>query len=122
MAGRKGIEIWGTGTPRREFLHVDDCADALVFLLQTYSGNSHVNVGSGRDVTIAELAGLVMQAVGLDGSLSFDTSTPDGTPRKLMSGDTLAAMGWPPKIELPPGLASPYYLLLHNRQTTGLPL
>jgi GDP-L-fucose synthase len=122
IAGRKGIEIWGTGTPRREFLHVDDCADALVFLLQTYSGNSHVNVGSGKDVTIAELAGLVMQAVGLDGSLSFDTSKPDGTPRKLMSGDRLAEMGWQPKIDLHTGLASAYEWFLQNRETTSLRL
>ena len=108
LNGERTLEVWGTGTPRREFLHVDDCADALVFLLQHYSGNQHVNVGSGTDVTIAELAGEVMRAVGLDGELTFDTSKPDGTPRKLMSGAKLAAMGWRPQIELDQGLRETY--------------
>ena len=98
--GRQSMTIWGTGTPRREFLHVDDCADALVFLLKNYSGDSHVNVGSGDDVTIDELARLVMQAVGFDGALVHDTSKPDGTPRKLMSNAKLAAMGWAASIAL----------------------
>jgi GDP-L-fucose synthase len=102
------LTIWGTGTPRREFLHVDDCASALIFLLKTYSGDSHINVGSGTDVTIDELARLVMQVVGLDAELVHDTSKPDGTPRKLMSNAKLAAMGWAPTIPLDRGLAQTY--------------
>jgi GDP-L-fucose synthase len=108
------MTIWGTGTPRREFLHVDDCASALIFLLKNYSGDSHVNVGSGTDVTIDELARQVMQAVGFEGTLEHDTSKPDGTPRKLMSNAKLAAMGWSPKIPLTEGLASTYDWFKHQ--------
>jgi GDP-L-fucose synthase len=104
----KSLTIWGTGTPRREFLHVDDCANALVYLLKNYSGDQHVNVGSGTDVTIDELAGYVLEAVGFNGALEHDTSKPDGTPRKLMSNDKLAAMGWTPKISLKDGLRATY--------------
>jgi GDP-L-fucose synthase len=114
-AGAGSMTIWGTGTPRREFLHVDDCADALVFLLKNYSGDGHVNVGSGTDVTIDELARLVMQAVGFDGTLAHDTGKPDGTPRKLMSNDKLAAMGWAPRITLEQGLGSTYRWFLEHR-------
>lgn len=114
-AGERNLAVWGSGAPRREFLHVDDCADALVFLLKTYSGAGHVNVGSGTDVTIAELARMVMDVVGLEGELLFDRSKPDGTPRKLMSGDKLAAMGWRPRIDLKSGLASAYKWFLENR-------
>src|SRR6201996_7635693 len=106
VAGEKSLTIWGTGNPRREFLHVDDCSSALVFLLKNYSGDSHVNVGSGTDVTIDELARLVMQTVGFSGALEHDTSKPDGTPRKQMSNDKLAAMGWSPEISLQDGLSS----------------
>ena len=113
--GDKALVVWGTGTPRREFLHVDDCADALVFLLKNYSGDAHVNVGSGSDVTIAELAALVMQAVGFKGALEFDRSKPDGTPRKLMSGEKLAVMGWRPRIALADGLKDAYRWFLANR-------
>lgn len=118
--GESGLEIWGSGTPRREFLHVDDCADALVFLLKNYSGAEHVNVGSGTDVTIAELAAMVMAAVGLQGALRFDRTKPDGTPRKLMSGDKLAAMGWSPKIALPDGLKAAYRWFLENKDHARL--
>lgn len=104
----KNLMIWGSGAPRREFLHVDDCADALVFLLKNYSDAQHVNVGSGADITIAELASLIMDVVGLEGELTFDTTKPDGTPRKLMSGDKLAAMGWRPQIDLRDGLRDVY--------------
>jgi GDP-L-fucose synthase len=114
-AKASAMTIWGTGTPRREFLHVDDCASAVVFLLKTYSGDSHVNVGSGTDVTIDELAGLVMKAVGFEGALEHDTSKPDGTPRKLMSNDKLTAMGWSPRISLPEGLKSTYQWFLAAR-------
>jgi GDP-L-fucose synthase len=117
-AGAGSITIWGTGTPRREFLHVDDCVDALVFLLKNYSEDSHVNVGCGMDVTIDELARLVMQAVGFEGTLEHDTSKPDGTPRKLMSNAKLTAMGWTPKISLPEGLRSTYQWFLEHRAAT----
>ena len=119
-AGESGIGIWGSGTPRREFLHVDDCADALVFLMKTYSGNEHVNVGSGEDVTIAELAALVMDVVGLQGDLRRDTSKPDGTPRKLMSGDKLKSMGWSPSIGLREGLQSAYDWFLAHQESADL--
>ena len=114
-AGTGTMTIWGTGTPRREFLHVDDCAAALIFLLKNYSGDSHVNVGSGTDVTIDELARSVMQAVGFDGALTHDTSKPDGTPRKLMSNEKLAAMGWTPRISLQEGLQSTYRWFLEHK-------
>ncbi len=108
LKGERDLTIWGSGAPLREFLHVDDCADALVYLLKNYSGAEHVNVGSGKDIAIAELARLVMDVVGLEGELKFDRSKPDGTPRKLMSGEKLAAMGWAPKIALRDGLQSAY--------------
>lgn len=113
------MTIWGTGAPRREFLHVEDCADALVFLLKNYSGDSHVNVGSGTDVTIDELARLVMQAVGFGGTLEYDTTKPDGTPRKLMSNAKLAKMGWSPRISLEDGLAGTYQWFLANAASAG---
>ncbi|WP_127565541.1 GDP-L-fucose synthase [Glycocaulis alkaliphilus] len=103
-AGAPSMEIWGTGTPRREFLHADDCADALVHLMKVYSAPEHVNVGSGTDVTIEELARLVMAVVGFEGELTKDLSKPDGTPRKLMSADRLRALGWKPSIGLREGL------------------
>jgi GDP-L-fucose synthase len=106
--GAASIEIWGTGTPRREFLHVDDLADACVFLMQAYSGDEHVNVGSGSDVTIMELTQMVTQAVGFAGEIVRDTSKPDGTPRKLMSSEKLHALGWSPSIGLQEGIAGVY--------------
>ena len=115
QAGASVMTIWGSGTPRREFLHVDDCASALLFLLKNYSGESHVNVGSGTDVTIDELARLVMRAVGFDGALEHDTSKPDGTPRKLMSNDKLATMGWSPRVALADGLKATYGWFLENK-------
>ena len=106
--GDKVLTLWGTGTPRREFLHVDDCVEALVFLMQKYSGADHINVGSGEDITIAELACLVMEVVGFEGEIVFDTSKPDGTPRKLMASDKLRTMGWAQKIELKEGISMTY--------------
>ena len=108
QAGAPSIEIWGTGTPRREFLHVDDLADACVFLLEHYSDEEHINVGSGEDLTIAELARLVCAVVGFEGDIATDPSKPDGTPRKLMSGDKIAAMGWRPAIGLREGVEQAY--------------
>jgi len=107
-AGASSIIMWGTGTPRREFLHVDDLADACVFLMKSYSGDEHVNVGSGSDVTILELTQLVCSVVGFTGEIIHDLTKPDGTQRKLMSGDKLRAMGWAPQIDLPKGLAGTY--------------
>jgi len=111
-AGASSIEIWGTGSPRREFLHVDDLADGAVFLLKEYSDESHVNLGSGEDLPIIELAQIVCETVGFEGAITKDTSKPDGTPRKLMSGDRLAAMGWSPKIGLREGIADAYRAFL----------
>jgi GDP-L-fucose synthase len=107
-AGSRSLTIWGTGSPLREFLHVDDCADALVYLMARYSDDSHVNVGSGVDLTILELAQKVAAAVGFEGEIMPDVSKPDGTPRKLMSADKLRAMGWSPRISLERGIAETY--------------
>ncbi|KQY29707.1 GDP-fucose synthetase [Caulobacter sp. Root1455] len=116
LAGADSITIWGTGTPRREFLNADDCADACVFLMKTYSDFEHVNVGSGEDVTILELAQLVCEVVGFKGDIVTDPSKPDGTPRKLMSADKLRAMGWSPSIALRDGIAETYqWFLAHDR-------
>ena len=106
--GDRSITLWGTGTPRREFLHVDDCADALVHLMTVYSGEDHVNVGSGEDIAIEDLARLVMDAVGFEGVLEKDLSKPDGAPRKLMDNARLAGLGWRPRIDLADGIASVY--------------
>ena len=108
LAGADHITIWGTGSPRREFLHVDDMADACVFLMQRYSAFEHVNVGSGEDITILELAKLVCEVAGFEGRIESDTSKPDGTPRKLMSGDRLKALGWVPSMNLQEGLVNLY--------------
>jgi GDP-L-fucose synthase len=106
--GLAELVIWGSGSPRREFLHVDDCADALVHLLKVYSGVEHVNVGSGEDLTIRELAEIVARVVGFAGHVAMDPTKPDGTPRKLMSGARLAALGWRPRIELEDGIRETY--------------
>ncbi|GAB5430327.1 MAG: GDP-L-fucose synthase [Devosia indica] len=108
LRGDKQIVVWGTGTPRREFLHADDCADALVFLLKSYSGHEHVNVGSGEDISILELTKLVCEVVGFKGEIVHDLSKPDGTLRKLMSADRLREMGWAPRIGLREGIESTY--------------
>ena len=103
-AGRAAVEIWGSGTPRREFLHVDDLADACLFLMKNYSDPGPVNVGWGEDVSIAELAGMVAKSVGFSGALRFDRSKPDGTPRKLLDTERLSALGWRPSIRLADGI------------------
>lgn len=108
------LVIWGSGMPRREFLHVDDCADALVMLMKNYSGDQHVNVGSGEDLTILELARQVASVVGFKGEIVTDPSKPDGTPRKLMSADKLRAMGWSPRIPLEQGIRQTYGWYLAN--------
>ncbi|MBN7805993.1 GDP-L-fucose synthase [Agrobacterium rosae] len=106
--GDKDMTIWGTGTPRREFLHADDCADALVFLMKTYSDESHVNVGSGEDISILDLTKLICEIVGFEGEIKHDLSKPDGTPRKLMSAEKLRAMGWVPTTSLHIGIHKTY--------------
>jgi len=114
VSGAKSIEIWGTGSPRREFLHVDDCADALVYLMKVYSSEIHVNVGCGEDLTIADLASAVAEAVGFSGSITKDLTKPDGTPRKLMSIDRIRALGWAPRTSLKNGLRMTYEWYLAN--------
>ncbi|HKT84810.1 MAG TPA: GDP-L-fucose synthase [Novosphingobium sp.] len=108
------MEVWGTGGPRREFLYADDLADALVFLLRNYSEHEHVNVGSGSDLTISEVAQIVKEVVGFEGELTWDTSKPDGTPRKLMSADRLRSMGWSPSTPLREGIARAYAWFVEN--------
>jgi GDP-L-fucose synthase len=108
VSGADHITIWGTGTPRREFLHADDCADACVFLMKSYSDFEHVNVGSEKDVTIAELAQIVCDAVGFKGEIRRDLTKPDGTPRKLMSGEKLKRLGWTHSTEIERGVAETY--------------
>ncbi len=107
-AGAATMTVWGSGTPLREFMHVDDLADALVFLLETYSEAAHINVGTGHEVTIAEVAREIAGVVGFGGGLAFDASRPDGTPRKLMDSARLAALGWRSRIGLRDGLADAY--------------
>lgn len=111
------FEIWGTGTPRREFLHVDDLADACVHLMRTYSDAAHVNVGSGEDITIGDLAEMVAQVVGFKGKVVRDTTKPDGTPRKLMDSGRLYATGWHPYVELRDGIAGVYQDFLREPTT-----
>ncbi|MGR6466211.1 GDP-L-fucose synthase [Rhizobium sp. PAMB 3182] len=108
LRGDKEMVVWGTGSPLREFLHADDCADALVFLMKTYSDMGHVNVGSGTDLSILELTKLVCRVVGFEGEIVHDLTKPDGTPRKLMSADKLREMGWAPRIGLAEGIAETY--------------
>ncbi len=112
VCGDRDIEIWGTGTPLREFLHADDCADALVLIMHHYSAREHINVGSGRDISIAGLAAMVCEAVGFTGGVTYDTSKPDGTPRKLMRSEKLRQLGWHPRIGLREGLADAYQSFL----------
>jgi len=108
IEGRAVCEVWGSGRPRREFLHVDDLADACVFLMESGVEEGIYNVGTGADLTIAELARLVCDVVGFDGELVFDASKPDGTPRKLLSTDRLHSMGWTHRIPLREGIATVY--------------
>ena len=114
------ISIWGTGTPRREFLHVDDMADAVVFLLRHYDDEGIVNVGWGEDVTIRELAELVRKVCGFQGDLGFDASKPDGTPRKLLDTTRLTGLGWRPKITLEAGVKGTYEWFKEHRADARL--
>lgn len=106
--GEASMTLWGSGMPRREFLHVEDCADALVFLLRHYSGAMPINVGSGVEISILELARLVCAVVGFEGEIVHDLAMPEGTPRKLMSAAKLRALGWAPRIGLEAGIRATY--------------
>jgi GDP-L-fucose synthase len=114
--GADEVVVWGTGTPRREFLHVDDLADACVFLMRGYSGLEPINIGWGEDISIADLARLVAREAGFAGRLRFDPGRPDGTPRKLLDVSRLGALGWRPRIGLREGIAS---TIRWYRQSTG---
>lgn len=105
-AGTPYVEIWGSGTPLREFMHVDDLADAVVFLLDAYDGAEPLNVGSGQEISIGDLARLIARETGYQGELAFDAGKPDGTPRKLMESSRLAKLGWAPRISLEEGIRS----------------
>lgn len=118
--GRPEVVIWGTGKPRREFLHVDDLAAAAVFLMQHYDEPGIVNVGTGEDVTIAELATLVKEITGFSGKLTFDTAKPDGTPRKLLDVSRLHNLGWRHSIDLRSGITSAYEWFLDNVESARL--
>jgi GDP-L-fucose synthase len=113
------VEIWGSGSPRREFLHVDDCADACVHLMQTYDDSEIVNIGMGQDVSIKELALLIKHVVGFDGELRFDASKPDGTPRKLLDVSRLERLGWKANVTLEDGVRSTVEWYLANRRVTA---
>jgi len=113
-AGAEALAVWGSGRPRREFLYVEDLADALAFLLQNYSGEAHVNVGAGKDIAIGELAALIAEVTGFAGDLAFDPSKPDGTPRKLLDVSRLRALGWAPSTGLRDGLARTYRWYCEN--------
>lgn len=112
--GDKSYEVWGSGSPLREFMYADDCADALVHLLKSYSGESHVNVGTGEEVSIRQLAETMCEVIGFDGELVFDAGKPDGTPRKLMDSSLLRGMGWSPKVQLKQGIERTYQWYLDN--------
>lgn len=120
MEGRSEVTIWGTGTPRREFLHVDDLAAASVFLMQNYDEPEIVNVGTGEDITISELAHLVAESIGFKGQLVFDTSKPDGAPRKLLDVSRLHNLGWHHRMPLPDGIRFTYAWFLENVESARL--
>ena len=113
--GNREVEIWGTGSPKREFLHVEDLAAACFFLLQNYNDKEPVNIGCGKDISIKDLALTIKKVVGFKGKLNFDTSKPDGTPRKLLSVDKLHNLGWKHQIELEEGIKSVYKDLLSKQ-------
>ena len=114
-AGGGTVTVWGSGAPRREFLHVDDLADACLYLMQHYEGEEIVNIGWGEDLSIAELAAMVKDVVGFEGEIIYDAGKPDGTPRKLMDTSRLTALGWKPRIGLREGLEQTYQWFLEHR-------
>ena len=113
-SGARSVSVWGTGTPRREFLHVDDLADACLFLLKNYDSPEIVNIGCGEDVSIRELAETIRETLGFDGDLVFDTSKPDGTPRKLLNIEKIRSLGWSPRIPLREGILDAYAWFLQS--------
>jgi GDP-L-fucose synthase len=118
-SGKDNVVVWGTGRPRREFLYVDDMADACVFVMQHYSGESPLNVGAGEDITIADFAALIAETVGFSGTISFDTSRPDGTPQKLLDISRLEALGWQSRTPLREGLKKFYEVFLEAEAKTA---
>jgi GDP-L-fucose synthase len=120
--GSPAVTIWGTGRPRREFLHVDDLARACVMLMESDNAEGIYNIGVGTDVSIAELAGIVAQAVGYHGELVYDTSKPDGTPRKLLDVSRIHALGWRAEMGLRQGIESTYHDYLRHAAGQALPL
>src|SRR5215831_5362693 len=119
LSGASQVEIWGSGTPKREFLYVDDLADACVFLLKRYSGHEHVNVGTGEDLTIRALADTIARVVGYRGGFVYDSSKPDGTPRKLLDVSRLSALGWRAATSLEDGLKRSYDWFVANRRAVA---
>jgi GDP-L-fucose synthase len=114
-AGLGSVTVWGSGTPKREFLYSDDLASACLFLLENYNNDSHINVGTGTDLSIADLAQTIAEVVGFDGEIQFDTSKPDGTPRKLLDVSKLSALGWKSSIQLKDGIQKTYdWFLAHE--------
>jgi GDP-L-fucose synthase len=114
VRGANSVNVWGTGKPCREFLHVDDLAEACLFLLQNYSGGQHINVGTGSDISISEFSKIIKKIVGFEGGITFETDRPDGTPRKLLDVAKINALGWKSKIELKDGLKQYYRWYLEN--------
>lgn len=118
--GADAVELWGTGSPLREFLYVDDMADACVFLLENYSGEQHVNIGTGKEITIRELAETVCRTVGFEGKIIWNKDMPDGTPRKLTNVDKLHNMGWKHKVDLEEGVRLAYEWFKENIDTARM--
>ncbi len=114
LSGAPTVTVWGSGTPRREFLHVDDLADAATFMMDKYDNGDIVNVGVGEDVSIGELAALIAEVVGYEGEIVYDSSKPDGTPRKLLDISRLLSLGWRPKVKLKNGIVSTYKWYVEN--------
>ena len=114
LAGRDAVTVWGTGRPRREFVYVDDLADALILLMSQYDGDRIVNVGTGQDIAIADLAAAISRVVGFAGRLEFDTGKPDGMPQRLLDSRDLREMGWRPKTDMPEGLERTYKWYLES--------
>lgn len=119
MSGSEEVVVWGSGTPRREFLHVDDLAEAAVHLMEVYAGEEHVNVGTGHDITIAELAQMIKDVTGFHGRLTYDRSMPDGTPRKQLDVTRMTGLGWRARIKLPTGLADTYRWFLDTEDVSS---
>ncbi len=115
IAGAEFVEIWGTGNPRREFLHVDDLADACLFLMENYDSSEIINIGAGEDIRISELAALIKEVVGYEGDMRFNLDMPDGTPRKLLDVSRLNSLGWKPSTSFRQGLVATYKWYLENQ-------